>query len=276
VSRALPDLTGRVVVVTGAARGLGEGLARRLSAKGARVALLDLRAERLEQVTAECGPEAACWTVDVTDTAALADVAARVLERYGRVDAVVSNAGLGGGGTLLDSDPEEYERILSVNLFGSIRTARAFLPALLASRGHLLQIASLAALTPAPLMSAYCASKSGVEAFAHSLRGEVAHHGVTVGVAYLAFTDTDMVREADATAGIRELRAGMPWPFGRTFPVDPAVDRLLAGLAHRDAHVYAQRWLRALPPLRGALPVLTARAAGAKVPRAETLLREQA
>ena len=271
----VPDVTGRVVVVTGAARGLGEGLARRLAARGASVALLDLRPERLTQVAAECGPNAAAWTVDVTDAARLAEVAAEVAERFGRIDAVVTNAGLGGGGTLLQSDPAAYEAILHVNLFGSIRTTRAFLPYLMASRGHLMQIASLAAFTPAPLMSAYCASKSGVEAFAHSLRGEVAHHGVTVGVASLAFTDTDMVREVDATAGVRELRAGMPWPFGHTFPAGPAIDRLLVGLTHRRVHVYGQPWLRLLPAVRGALPGLTARAAGRQVPEAESLLHAQ-
>jgi short-subunit dehydrogenase len=88
--------------------------------------------------------------------------------------------------------------VIEVNLLGSVATARAFLPALLAAEGYFLQVASLAAIAPAPLMGAYCASKAGVEAFAHALRAEVAHQGVDVGVAYLTWTDTDMVRAADA------------------------------------------------------------------------------
>jgi short-subunit dehydrogenase len=110
---------------------------------------------------------------------------------------VVANAGVAAGGTLLLADPASYDRVVEVNLLGSIRTVRAFLPALVASRGYVLQVASLAAMVPAPPMSAYCASKSGVEAFAHALRGEVAHHGVEVGIACLSRTHTDMVRGAD-------------------------------------------------------------------------------
>jgi short-subunit dehydrogenase len=157
-----------------------------------------------------------------------------------------------------------------------VRTTRAFLPALIASRGHLLQIASLAAFTPSPFMGAYCASKSGVEAFAHCLRGELAHHGVTVGVAYLSFTDTDMVREADSDPTLAQLRASLPGPFGTTSPVAPAVARLVKGIERRSAHVYAQPWLRALPFLRGALPTLTARAAGKQAAAAEAAGRGRA
>lgn len=101
--------------------------------------------------------------------------------------------------------------MIEVNLLGSVATARAFLPALAESGGYLLQIASLAAMTPAPLMSAYCASKSGVEAFAHALRAEVAHQGVKVGVGYLSWTDTDMVRGADQDVVLRQMRSRLPW-----------------------------------------------------------------
>ena len=125
----------------------------------------------------------------------------------------------------------------------------------------MLQVASLAALVPAPMMSAYCASKSGVEAFAHALRGEVRHHGVDVGVAYLSWTDTDMVRGVDRQAGLGEMRAGLPWIFGRTYPLAPAVVRLADGLAARKPHVYGQAWLRLVPLVRGALPGIIARGA---------------
>ena len=250
----------QVVVITGAGRGLGAGMARQLSAKGYQVALLDRDPEPLARTAAACGPGARGWTADVTDPLALARVADEVVAHFGRVDVVVANAGIGGGGLFVETDADVFEKMIEVNLMGSVRTARAFLPQLLASRGHFLQIASLAAFTPAPLMSAYCASKSGVEAFAHCLRGEVAHLGVTVGVAYLAFTDTDMVREADADPALKQLRASLPWPFCTTAPVEPAVTRLVKGIESRTAHVYAQRWLRVMPLVRGALPGFTARA----------------
>jgi short-subunit dehydrogenase len=122
------------------------------------------------------------------------------------------------------------------------------------SRGYLLQIASLAAITPAPMMTAYCASKSGVEAYAHSLRAEVGHKGVRVGVGYLSWTDTDMVRGADQDEVMRELRQRLPWPSNKTYPLGPAVDRIVAGIERRSSHVYAQWWLRGMQGVRGYLP----------------------
>jgi len=253
------DLTGSVVVVTGAARGIGAELSRVLTGRGARVALLGLEPAELAAVAADL-PGSAAFEVDVTDRAALERVAADVLAHFGRVDTVVANAGLGDGGPLLVMDAGAYDRVIEVNLLGSVRTVRAFLPALVASRGYVLQVASLAAIMPVPLMSAYCASKSGVEAFAHALRGEVRHHGVDVGVAYLSWTDTDMVRAADARPGLGEMRARLPWVFGRTYPLGPAVQRLADGVQHRRPHVYAQGWLRVMPLVRGVLPGPLARA----------------
>ncbi len=104
------------------------------------------------------------------------------------------------------------------------------------------------------MMTAYCASKSGVEAFAHSLRAEVGHKGVRVGVGYLSWTDTDMVRGADQDEVMRELRQRLPWPSNRTYPLGPAVDRIVAGIERRSAHVYAQWWLRGMQSVRGYLP----------------------
>jgi NAD(P)-dependent dehydrogenase (short-subunit alcohol dehydrogenase family) len=263
----------QVVVITGAGRGLGAGMARGLAARGARLALLDRDPSPLDEVVRDCGPQARAWTVDVTDAAGLAGVAEQVVARFGRVDVLVSNAGIGAGGSFLLDAPGAFEQVVEVNLLGSVRTTRAFLPALVDSRGHLLQVASLAAFTPAPFMSAYCTSKSGIEAFAHCLRGELAHHGVTVGVAYLAFTDTDMVRATDSDPALAQLRSSLPWPFGTTSPVEPAVARLVKGVERRSAHVYAQPWLRVLPLVRGALPSLTARAAGKQAEAAESAVR---
>ncbi len=268
----MSGVEGRVVVVTGAARGLGAGLARSLTARGARVALLGLEPDVLEEVASTC-PGSVAVPVDVTDPAALDAAARRVLDRYGRVDAVVANAGIAAGGPLLLADPVAYDRVIEVNLLGSVRTVRAFLPAVVEARGYVLQVASLAAMAPAPLMSAYCASKSGVEAFAHSLRAEVRHHGVDVGVAYLSWTDTDMVRGADEHDGLRRMRDRMPGPLGRTYPLAPAVERLADGIERRSAHVYGQRWLRGVQAVRPLLPALLSRAPAADLRRAEESLR---
>ncbi|MGP3753041.1 Short-chain dehydrogenase [Streptomyces sp. LamerLS-316] len=250
------SLEGQVVVVTGAARGVGELLARKLSARGATLALVGLEPDELKKVSERLHSESDHWHADVTDHEAMSRIAGEVKARFGKIDIVVANAGVASGGPLVDSDPEAWRRVIEVNLIGGAVTARAFLPVLMESRGYFLQIASLAAITPAPMMSAYCASKSGVEAFAHCLRGEVGHRGVKVGVGYLSWTDTDMVRGADEDDVMRELRQRLPWPTNRTYPLGPAVDRIVAGIERRSAHVYAQWWLRGMQSVRGYLPMV--------------------
>ena len=261
----LAPLAGKTAVVTGAARGIGAALAVSLAARGANVALVGLEPSELEQAAKICrehaatGAGAAVWEADVTDRARMSEVAAAVCERFGGIDIAVANAGIAIGGPFADSDAANFDRVIEVNLLGSIATARAMLPALTRSRGYLLQIASLAALTPTPLMAAYCTSKSGVEAFAHSLRSEVRPDGVDVGVAYLSWTDTDMVRGADQDIVLAEMRARLPWPANRTGKLEPAVERLTAGIIRRSAHVYGQPWVRSMQWLpRGVLPAAIA------------------
>jgi NAD(P)-dependent dehydrogenase (short-subunit alcohol dehydrogenase family) len=264
------NLTGQVAVVTGAARGIGALVARRLAARSARVALIGLEPDGLAAASARCGPDSRWWEVDVTDERALADAAAAIRESYGRIDVVVVNAGIAIGGPFIHSDARAFARVIEVNLLGSVATARAFLPALLESKGYLLQVASLAALAPAPMMAAYCASKSGVEAFARAVRAEVAHHGVRVGVAYLSWTDTDMVRGADENDVLREMRAGLPFPADRTNSLAPTVEALVDGIARRAPRVYGQRWLPPMQLARGIVPLIVDRFAARAMPEIES------
>jgi NAD(P)-dependent dehydrogenase (short-subunit alcohol dehydrogenase family) len=232
---------GRVVVVTGAARGIGEHVARRLAGRGYRVGLVGLEPDRLAEVAACCGPDSAWREADVTDGAALVRVAGEVSERLGPADVVLANAGIAIGAPLLHALADPFDRVIEVNLLGSVRTARAFAPPqLVARRGYLLQVASLAAIVASPMMAAYCASKSGVEAFARSIRIELAHHGVDVGVAYLSWIDTDLVRGTDALAPMGRHRAALP-PFNRTYPVTTAADRLVRGIERRAAQAHRRR-----------------------------------
>jgi NAD(P)-dependent dehydrogenase (short-subunit alcohol dehydrogenase family) len=265
-----PALRGKVAVVTGAARGIGAALALELARRGAQLVLVGLEPGELAATADRCArlSLARAYVADVTDRARMAAVAAEVVAHFGAVDIVVANAGIAIGGPFMDSDPAEFDRVIEVNLLGSAGTARAFLPALAASHGYLLQIASLAAMAPAPLMAGYCASKSGVEALAHVLRAEAARGGVAVGVAYLSFVDTDMVRGADADEVLGELRHRQPWPVSRTIPVGDAVGRLAAGIASRAPRIYAPAWVRAVQWLpRGLVPAVLARRGAIEVGR---------
>ncbi|MFF5448084.1 short-chain dehydrogenase/reductase, partial [Streptomyces sp. NPDC012888] len=235
-------LDGRTAVVTGAARGLGEQLAYALARRGVRVAVVGLEEDRLARLAAAL-PGGAAWAVDVTDPEALARTAEDVSLRLGPPSVVVANAGVCAGGPLEQEPPETWRRIVEVNLVGSALTARCFLPALDRTRGYFLQVASLAALAPAPLLSAYCASKAGVESFAQCLRAEVAHRGVGVGVAYVGWVGTDMIRAADRTEAFQELRSRMPGPLGSVQDPARVVDRLVRGIEHRAVHVESPPWL---------------------------------
>jgi short-subunit dehydrogenase len=260
-------LYGRTAVVTGAARGLGAALARLLSERGARVALLGREEETLARVRDRLPGESSCWEVDVTDDARMAQVAAEVAERFGPPSVVVANAGVAEGGPFAESDPAVWRRVIEVNLVGSAATARAHLPALYATRGYFLQVASLASIGAAPMMSAYCASKAGAESFAHALRAEVAHRRVGVGIAYINWTDTDMVRDVDAHAVLRELRGHMPPPARKVYPVDHVAGRLVTAIERRRAAVYVPAWLRATQLVRAAMPPVVTALSRRELPR---------
>ncbi|MFF3564660.1 SDR family oxidoreductase [Streptomyces sp. NPDC002574] len=267
-------LAGRTAVVTGAARGVGRAVADALMARGVNVALLGLERDEL-MAAAESGPGSArAWHVDVTDERALRDAADQVTRRFGPVSVVVANAGVATVGPFEDSDMTVWRRVVEVNVIGSALTARAFLPGLLAARGYYLQISSLAAIGAAPLMSAYCASKSGVETFAHGLRSEVAGRGVGVGIAYLSWTDTERIRDAWRHGPLREVRALMPWPANRAHPVEPTAERLVRGIERRSSSVYVEPWVRGVQAARALLPGLVAwrsrQVLGSAGPRPET------
>ncbi|MFB8244160.1 SDR family oxidoreductase [Streptomyces sp. NPDC055952] len=262
-------LAGRTVVITGAARGVGAALARETARHGARVALLGHEKDSLEAVAASLPGPSLAVEADVTDLDALHAAADTVRSALGRPSAVVANAGIAEGGAFLASDPAAWRRVIDVNITGSSHTARAFLPDLLDTAGYHLQVASLASIGAAPLMSSYCASKAGVEAFAHALRAEVAHRGVAVGIAYINWTDTDMIRDFDRYDLLRELRGRMPRPARRVHPADMVAARLVRAVERRRTAVYAPAWLRLTQPVRAALPPVVTRVARRALPRLE-------
>lgn len=147
----MTSLQGKVVFITGAARGIGAEVARRLHNKGAKLVLTDLSKSELAVMGAELGGDDRLLTVvaDVRDLPAMQAAAETAVERFGGIDVVVANAGIASYGSVLKVDPQAFRRVLDVNLLGNFHTVRATLPALIDRRGYVLIVSSLAAFAGA-------------------------------------------------------------------------------------------------------------------------------
>ncbi|MGY1740999.1 MULTISPECIES: short-chain dehydrogenase/reductase [unclassified Blastococcus] len=275
LSRTRTPLAGKTVLITGAARGIGAALARRAAARGARVALAGLEPELLAQVAHELGPEHLWVECDVTDAEALATTVRRVVDTFGGLDVVVANAGIAPLTTVMTSSAHALARTIEVNLIGTMLTAHAALPAVAERRGHVLLVSSAAAFTVLPGMSAYCASKAGVERFGDALRLEVAHRGVTVASAHPTWIDTDLVRDTEAALPtFAETRKRLPGPLGAYTSVEACAEALADNLETRGRRVFVPRSVGTVAALRqvvtGALAErVMARVAAGAVPQLE-------
>jgi hypothetical protein len=241
----MTSLHGKVVFITGGARGIGAEVARRLRNKGAKLVLTDLDQAELAALAAELGEDRVLTLVaDVRDLPAMQSAAAQAVERFGGIDVVVANAGIASYGSVLQVDPEAFKRLLDVNVLGVFHTVRATLPAVIERRGYLLIVSSLAAYAAAPGLAPYNASKAGVEIFANALRLEVGHRGVSVGSAHMSWIDTALVRDIKADLpSFAELLARLPWPLNKTTTVDACADAFVKGIEGRADRIYSPRWV---------------------------------
>lgn len=267
----------KVVFITGAARGIGEHTARLAAARGARVALAGLEPERLAEIAGELG--GAWFECDVTDQAALQDAVSGTVERFGRIDAVVANAGVANRGTIAVGDIEGFARTVEINLIGVMRTVSATVPHVIASRGYYLLVSSAAAFTALPGMAAYCASKAGVEQFGNAVRLELAHRGVAVGTAHMSFIDTDLTRDARADLpSFGQTVPKLPWPLGSFTPVDKCARSFVDAIERRRRKVYVPRAIAGVQAVRSIVlsplsDFLVGRGARTAVPALEEEIR---
>jgi NADP-dependent 3-hydroxy acid dehydrogenase YdfG len=200
------NLAGRTVVVTGAASGIGEAVAVRLAAEGARVALLARRAERLEAIAGKIradGGEALAAVADVTDDASVDAAAARVREAYGTVDLVVNNAGVMLPNPVDEGRIDEWQRMLDTNVTGVLRIIRAFTGDLVRAAGQgrtadLVNISSIGAHIPFPTYAVYGANKAAVTYLSESLRTEFGPRDVRVTNIEPGLTETELSTHIDS------------------------------------------------------------------------------
>ena len=161
----MTSVHGKVVFITGGARGIGAEVARRLRNKGAKLVLTDLDEDALDALAAKLGGDDRVLTVvaDVRDLPAMQAAADEAVERFGGIDVVVANAGIASYGSVLQVDPEAFKRVLEVNVLGVFHTVRATLPAVIDRRGYVLIVSSLAAFAAAPGLAPYNTTKAGIE-----------------------------------------------------------------------------------------------------------------
>jgi NAD(P)-dependent dehydrogenase (short-subunit alcohol dehydrogenase family) len=244
-------LTGKVVLVTGAARGIGAETARAAAARGARVALVGMEPEALAALAASLGPQHAWQECDVTDQAGLDRAVAAVAEALGGIDVVVANAGIANNGTVAANPVAALTRTIEVDLIGVVRTVSTTLPHLTRARGYYLLVSSAAAFTALPGMACYCAAKAGVEQFGNALRLELAHKGVAVGTAHPSWVDTDLVRDMrDDLSTLRRTLRELPGPLGGTMPPSACAKAFVDGIERRRRRVYVPRTVAGVQAMR--------------------------
>jgi NAD(P)-dependent dehydrogenase (short-subunit alcohol dehydrogenase family) len=239
------SVNGKVVFITGGARGVGEEVARRLRKKGAKLVLTDLDEAPLAALAAELGEEHVLTALaDVRDLPAMQKAADAAVERFGKIDIVVANAGIASFGSVLQVDPDAFKRVIDINITGVFNTVRATLPEVIKSRGYVLVVSSLAAFTSAPGLAAYHASKAGAEYFANTLRLEVAHLGVDVGSAHMSWIDTPLVQDAKSDLStFRVMLSKMPGPIKQTTTVDKCGAAFVKGIEGRKSRIYCPDWV---------------------------------
>jgi len=214
---------GKVALVSGAASGIGAAVADRLAADGASVVRADIAA---------VSDGIHC---DVTDAASCAAAVAHALEGFGRLDILANVAGIGAAARITDVDPDEFRRIIDVNLTGTFLLSQAAVPALLQTTGCIVNMGSVAGLRATPYNAAYCASKGGVILLTKSMAIELAKDGVRVNAVCPASVDTPFLRNFELPEGADlSLFARAASPMGRR--VDPSeVAAAVAYLASDEA-----------------------------------------
>jgi NADP-dependent 3-hydroxy acid dehydrogenase YdfG len=242
----------RVVAITGASAGIGRATALRLARDGASLAICARRRDRLDDVAAEierAGGHALAVTADVTNERDMTGLVAQAVERFGRLDVMMCNAGFGLYGTIDQVAPDQVRRIVDVNYLGTFFAARAALPVFRRQqRGHIVVISSIVGKRGVPYMGAYAATKFGQAGLAESLRAELRGTGIHVTVVFPISTETEFFEVTTKESGFQAEAHGP-----RQTASDVA-DTIARAIAHPVAEVFPYRLARGLVLLNAISP----------------------
>jgi NAD(P)-dependent dehydrogenase (short-subunit alcohol dehydrogenase family) len=271
MTRECYDVGGKVVLITGGTGGIGSATARELLRRGAKVAIVDANPDTPE-IAARISSHSAIGVVAdvrVRDTLDLA--VADVLDRFGRIDVAIANAGiLSRAATLRTTPVASIDSVLAVNVTGVVNTVQAAMEQVIAHRGQFVLISSVFAFLNGMGTVPYAMSKAAVEQLGRGLRVELAAHGVSTTVAYFSLIDTDMIKHGvDEDSVVDELLAALPRPLLKRLQPEAAAIALASGLTHRSPRVMAPARWKPFSALRGVI-------AGALDPRLARNPRVQA
>lgn len=175
-------LKGKTAAVTGAASGIGLACAKAMLAAGARVFLIDYDEDKLEQLREDLGPDAIPLVVNLLEPESVSGMMPAILEKAGHLDIFHANAGSYVGGALVDGNPDEWDKMLNLNINAAFRTVHAVLPHMVERKGgDIIMTSSIAGVVPVIWEPIYTASKHAVQAFTHTVRRQVSEQGVRVG-----------------------------------------------------------------------------------------------
>jgi NAD(P)-dependent dehydrogenase (short-subunit alcohol dehydrogenase family) len=249
------DLENRVVAITGAAGGIGSALARCFAAHGSRLALLDLDVAGARAVADQLGAggtQALGLACDVTDRDSCGRAIAAVEERFGGIDVLVNNAGITHVGPVAETQPSVLRAVMDVNFFGAVHGTQAALPSLLARRGMVVVISSIAGFAPLAGRAGYAASKHALHGLFESLRVECRDAGLRVLMVCPGFTDTGIAAAALGPDGgpPRDVRT----TTGRIATPDQVARRIVRAVQRDRRQIvlspvgHASYWLTRLAP----------------------------
>jgi len=242
----MTDFRGKIVLITGAASGIGKLLAQRIAAQGARTVLWDIDATALRDLSEELrglGHDVSSHLCDLSDREAVYNRASRVIEQMGGVDVLINNAGVVTGKSILEAADEEILRTFEINVLAHFWTVRAFLPGMVErNSGHIVTVASAAGLAAAPRLSDYSASKFAAVGFDEALRLELKDLAPDV-------RTTVVCPFYVATGMFAGVKTRFPWLLP-ILPPEYAADRILDAIRKNRQRLIMPRFVLLAPPLR--------------------------
>ncbi|MGB3714454.1 MAG: SDR family NAD(P)-dependent oxidoreductase [Candidatus Promineifilaceae bacterium] len=205
----------KIVVITGAASGIGKACAARFAEEGANIACLDISTEANEKAAGECrelGVEAMALHCDVTDPESIKTAVKATMERWGQIDTLVCSAGIYTGSPLADVPLQQWKKTIDINLTGTFLTNQAIVPIMMDQHGgSIINLSSMAGKTSWPASAEYSSSKSGVIGLTRSVAMELAPYGATANAVCPGNTLTDMVRNVAGKVGALDGMTGEEW-----------------------------------------------------------------